>query len=331
MATNRRYSSRLWPVSSSTSRAAPDTSARHGARVSTSPSTTGENGVSVIRTAPQSRNSVIRAVTSIWAATRRRGSASLSASRLGGQPGGGGDRLGDRARQLGAEERAGHRLRDGPLEQALRVVHREQRGDHAGARRLAEDGDVAGVAAEPLDVVPDPAQRRDRVEQAAVGGGPGDLGEALHAQAVVAGDEHHAGARERRAVVAGTARAEQVGAAVNPDHDRERARLRVRGPHVDGQPLARGVLRHLAGVRACRGTPPGEPAGRTPPRRAPRPTGPAAPAAWNRRSKSGGCANGMPRKTAFPCSTRPRTRPDVMETSGSAGPMGRPPATSVER
>jgi len=41
---------------------------------------TGENGVSVIRTAPQFRNSFIRPVTSIWAATRRIGSVSLSAS-----------------------------------------------------------------------------------------------------------------------------------------------------------------------------------------------------------------------------------------------------------
>ena len=53
--------------------------------------------------------------------------------------------------------------------------------------------------------------------------------------------------------------------------------------------------------------------------------------AWNLRSPSGGLANGMPRKTALPCSTRPLTRPALVETSGSAGPMGRPPATSVER
>src|ERR1700761_6091704 len=48
----------------------------------------------------------------------------------------------------------------------------------------------------------------------------------------------------------------------------------------------------------------------------------AAAGARNRRSPSGGRAYGMPRKTAFPCSTRPRTRPDVVATSGSAGPMG---------
>ena len=83
---NSRYSSLLWPVSSSTSRAAPDTSARHGVLVSTSPSTTGENGVSVTRTAPHSRYSFIRAVTSIWAATRRIGSVPASASYMAGRP-----------------------------------------------------------------------------------------------------------------------------------------------------------------------------------------------------------------------------------------------------
>jgi hypothetical protein len=69
----------LWPVSSSTSRAAPDSSARHGVRASTSPSMTGENGVSVIRTGPQFVYSFIRAVTADWAATRRIGSVSDSA------------------------------------------------------------------------------------------------------------------------------------------------------------------------------------------------------------------------------------------------------------
>src|ERR1700722_17839710 len=50
--------------------------------------------------------------------------------------------------------------------------------------------------------------------------------------------------------------------------------------------------------------------------------GPGGTGAWNRSSPTGGRANGMPRKTALPCSTRPRTRPALVETSGSAEPMG---------
>ena len=47
---------------------------------------TGENGVSVIRTAPHSWCSFIRAVTSVCAATRRIGSASRSAASVAGSP-----------------------------------------------------------------------------------------------------------------------------------------------------------------------------------------------------------------------------------------------------
>ena len=83
---NSRYSSLLCPVSNSTSRATPDSSARHGARGSTSPSATGENGVSLSRTAPHRGNSLIRAATDCCASTRRIGSVWLSASKLGATP-----------------------------------------------------------------------------------------------------------------------------------------------------------------------------------------------------------------------------------------------------
>ena len=220
---NSRYSSRLCPVSNSTSRAAPDSSARHGARGSTSPSTTGENGVSVSRTAPQRGNSFIRAATAICASTRRIGSVWLSASKLGATPAAAAIASVMSAASARAEDRPRHALRDRPPEQAAGLVHREQRGDHAGAGRLAEHGHVRRVAAEPLDVVPHPAQRRHRVEQAAVRRGAGDLREPLHAQPVVAGDEDRPGPREPAAVVAIVGRrAEQVRAAVNPDEHRQR-------------------------------------------------------------------------------------------------------------
>jgi hypothetical protein len=68
------------------SRAAPASSARHGARGSTSPSTTGENGVTVRATGPHCPYSCSAAATAICAATRRYGVAVARASRIGGRP-----------------------------------------------------------------------------------------------------------------------------------------------------------------------------------------------------------------------------------------------------
>ena len=138
------------------------------------------------------------------------------------------------------EERAGDALRDRAVEQALGLTHGEHGGDHACPGRLAEHGDVGGVAAEALDVVLDPGQGGHRVEQAAVGGGAGGLGEALHPEAVVERDEDRAALRERGPVVAGlTAGAEHVGAAVDPDQDRQpggpgRGSRRYREPVAGG-------------------------------------------------------------------------------------------------
>ena len=78
---------------------------------------------------------------------------------------GGGDVGGER---LG-EVQAGHALRDRPVEEAGGAGHGHQRGDAAGSRGLAEDGDPAGIAAEGGDVVLDPAERGDLVEEPAVG------------------------------------------------------------------------------------------------------------------------------------------------------------------
>ena len=109
--------------------------------------------------------------------------------------------------------------------------------------RLAEDRDVAGIAAERRDVVLDPPQRRDLIEHAVVArrvaaGLARQLGmreEPEHAEPVVERDEHHALARERLAVVARLgAGAGLKAAAVNPHHHR--------------QPIAGG----LAGVQMLR-------------------------------------------------------------------------------
>ena len=60
-------------------------------------------------------------------------------------------------------------LNNGLVEQALSRRHGHQRADLRSAAGLAEEGDIAGIAAERLGVVAHPFQRRDEVEQAGVG------------------------------------------------------------------------------------------------------------------------------------------------------------------
>src|SRR3546814_1396363 len=54
--------------------------------------------------------------------------------------------------------------RDRLVEQALGGGHRHQGRDLRAAARLAEDGDITGIAAEGRDVALDPSQRGDQVE-----------------------------------------------------------------------------------------------------------------------------------------------------------------------
>lgn len=112
---------------------------------------------------------------------------------------------------------------------------------------LPEDGDALGVAAEGVDVVPDPFERGDLVEQPAIGRGALDVRETLHADTVVEGHHDHALAvpGEHRAVVRGIAcLARHVRAAVDPHHDRQAARTavrtaarRLRRPDIHRQPV----------------------------------------------------------------------------------------------
>jgi hypothetical protein len=59
---------------------------------------------------------------------------------------------------------------DGAVEQVARRRHRQQRAHLPAAARLAEDRHVAGIAAEALDVVAHPLQRRQHVERAGIAG-----------------------------------------------------------------------------------------------------------------------------------------------------------------
>ena len=91
----------------------------------------------------------------------------------------------------------------------LGAGHRHQRGDFSSAARLSEDRDQIRIAAEAVDVVTHPLQRRDDVEHADVAGERevrarrlGQVGEAEHVQPVIdAHDDHVVGVRQAGAVV----------------------------------------------------------------------------------------------------------------------------------
>ncbi len=161
------------------------------------------------------------------------------------RPGGAAERLGPAAREGGVAgdvpER--RRLQDRALEEPVRTRHDEQveRAQRAGG--LARDGDARRVAAERLDRVAHPLERRDLVEQAPVArrsaGRISEIGVVEPAEAaepVVEGDHHDPGrCREPGAVVdARTPRAEHESAAVDPhEHRTQAGGSRRRHPHVE--------------------------------------------------------------------------------------------------
>ena len=131
------------------------------------------------------------------------------------------------------------------VEEAGRGRHGHERRALRAAARLAEDRDVARIAAELLDVVADPAQGQDQIEDADVARIgerlAADLGQeqvAEHVQAVVHGHHRHvAAAAQAGAVgfdlVAGAAR---VAAGVEPDeHGTLAAVAQARRPDVQVQ------------------------------------------------------------------------------------------------
>ena len=101
--------------------------------------------------------------------------------------------------------------------------------DAEAARRLAEDGHAARIAAKLPDVVLDPAQRRLLIHESVVArrmigrlGGQRGMGEeAQSAQPVVHGDDDDAFVHEPRRIVV-VALAHEERAAVEPHHHRER-------------------------------------------------------------------------------------------------------------
>ena len=127
----------------------------------TSPPMTGWNVSAPTATPPSPRTSRFSgASTAAWA---RRRSATGAASRASTAPSWDTPRAPTKASVTrsavaGAVDMGGGAaLGDGPVEQPGRGRRAEQRADAHAARRLAEDRDVAGVAAEARDVVAHPA------------------------------------------------------------------------------------------------------------------------------------------------------------------------------
>ncbi|MEZ5766059.1 MAG: hypothetical protein R3D69_18700 [Xanthobacteraceae bacterium] len=106
----------------------------------------------------------------------------------------------------------GAALHDGAVEQALGRRHRHDGRNLAAAARLAEDRDVAGVAAEFGDVVAHPGQRRNQIEHAGVRGFREfwqqlpEIQKAEQVQPVIDGDDHHVAATRQPCAVEHAAR-----------------------------------------------------------------------------------------------------------------------------
>jgi hypothetical protein len=133
---------------------------------------------------------------------------------------------------------------DRPVEERAGLRCAEQGADAHAARRLAEDRDVVGVAAEALDVVAHPAERRDLVAQAEVrGAGQGvarqqaQMREAHRPEPVVDRDDHGVAAPGQlvAGVDRGGAGAHQEAASVDPDEDRAPVGIQARGEDVQGE------------------------------------------------------------------------------------------------
>ena len=133
-------------------------------------------------------------------------------------------------------------LGDGAPEQPGGAGHGQQRADAHRPGRLAEDGDVAGIAAEGADVVPHPLQRGDLVEQAAIGVSVAEIEEPIGADPVVDGHADDAVAGETAAVIPGrrTRAVIREHPARDPHHHRLPGRPEVGRPDVEGQAVLAG-------------------------------------------------------------------------------------------
>ena len=176
-----------------------------------------------------------------------------------------GDELARHARGRVALEKLQRRAAhdDGAMEQSFRGRHREQRRHFLRTAGLADDRDVAGVAAEAVDVVVYPSQRVHEIEHAECGrllevvtADLAEVGVTEHVEAMVRRDRDDVASQtEVRSVVDGCGTGAGVeAAAVTPhDHGPFAAVAQARRPHVQretvlalGLPRGRALLVGLA-------------------------------------------------------------------------------------
>ena len=169
------------------------------------------------------------------------------------------ERLGYALRILaGGHEVRRPALQDRAAEEPAGPRHAEE-GRHADrARRLAEDRDLRGVAAEGRDLLPHPLERRHLVEDPLVSGRRQPLAaerlqveEAEHAEAIVERDDDHVAASGEDGTVVDRlgARTDDEAAAVDPDEDGPARPVEPGGPDVQRE----AVLVHRTHVEGeCR-------------------------------------------------------------------------------
>src|SRR6266550_681822 len=249
---NKRHSSVVVPISSCSPAPAAAAMESIGRSWRISPSITGSNSIPLMATSPQRPGSgfLTRArSSSACASTKRSTGTAATASALCGTP--------SSSQNIALIRFAvpveitwwPAPLQDGSPEQAGRLADGEQRRHAEGARRLTEDGDVAGVAAEGADVFLDPAQRRQLVEQPQVGHPIVEPEEAFRPQPIVDRDADDPVSGKAAAVIdRDGARASQEGAAAEPYHYRQAARAGLGRPDIQVEVVfaARaGVTQHV--------------------------------------------------------------------------------------
>ena len=134
------------------------------------------------------------------------------------------------------------------MEQPARFRHREQHADFAAAARLAENRDIAGIAAEPLDIVAHPFERGDEIEGAGVAGmrialaaDRREIEMPEYVEAVIDRDDNDIAAPRQIGAVGDRAvgRAEMKRAAMQPHHDRALAAVGARRPDMQVEAFLR--------------------------------------------------------------------------------------------
>ena len=150
-------------------------------------------------------------------------------------------------------------LLDGLVEQSLRSRHRQQRGNFRAAAGVAEDRHVVRVPAELRDVIPHPAQPRDKIKLADIGRGRAcrhEIAEIEIAEEIEPVVDRH----DHDVVTIGQpqpfrkaigARADRQAAAMRPEHHRALAAVvEARCPDVEDEAILALIGHRLAAGRS---------------------------------------------------------------------------------